>query len=839
MISSSSGILTTGNTTWVGQTVPSGGTSVATDQTGAGTVYDYANPFWSQAATNFFQVNGVGRTTGLLTSTTGPTPTRDAQWPAFFDQGDLTAGSDFAVNPVNGNEIVISSQNGGQGPQIFSTENQGQNWNVIGTQTDLDGTYAPALAYGAPTTGNPVDTFIYAGTTGGSIFVTFTGGGNGTSNNWINISKGLDGSPVEAIVTDPNHNTTDAYAVTQKGIYFMADSSATNASWTNITANLDTLMHTALNNPSYTQLAVSMLTSLVADWRYASPVLYVGGNSGVYRGIDTGGTWNWELFPAMSTDNAPTDGGYLPNVEVTDLDFATGAVNASTGIPQTAPNDPNILMASTFGDGAYAIRLAPIVTLNTASASPAGVVGVAGSIPINGVTTYYANADDNTITFNGSSEKTVTETVNGVTTTYNQVTINVYDLTNDPNETTPLQTITTTTNADGTFSVTIPRPSPDGLHDIVIVGTDQAGVSGPLVTVPLQVETIRPVITGFGLTPQTDTGVSDTDGITDNKQPTVTGTGAPGASVTISITNSSNVTTTFNPVMADDNGVFLFPIPSALADGTYTVSAVETDVALNTSLPVTFTLKIVTSISTPVALILSAASDSGVSSSDDLTNVTQPTFTGTASPNDTVTLYESLNGSTPSPTAPGPLIHRVITPLLFPISLRPTAPMPLQSSKPILLPTYPPPRLPRCYDRYDRTDRRCHAGTRQPVRHIYRYRRHHHRCPPGRHRHDQLGRWHSLGRHAGRNVIAHGIRHPGHARLPDDWGVLDLYHRHGCCRQFRQHVFFGHGHRYAAGSRGHGDRSQCQRGPGSHQYPGGFVHQWCSQSEHRRFHRDD
>ena len=62
--------------------------------------------------------------------------------------------------------------------------------------------------------------------------------------------------------------------------------------------------------------------------------------------------------------------------------------------------------------------------------------------------------------------------MNGVTTTYNQVTINVYDLTNDPNETTPLQTITTTTNADGTFSVTIPRPSPDGLHDIVIVGTD-------------------------------------------------------------------------------------------------------------------------------------------------------------------------------------------------------------------------------------------------------------------------------------------------------------------------------------------------------------------------------
>jgi large repetitive protein len=361
----------------------------------------------------------------------------------------------------------------------------------------------------------------------------------------------------------------------------------------------------------------------------------------------------------MTTDNAPAPGGYLPNVEISDLDLSTGNVDPTTGIPLSNATANNILMASTFGDGAYAIRLAPIVTLDDAGNTPPGVSGVAGSLPINGVTTYFANADDNTITFNGTSEKTITE--NSIV--FNQVTVNVYDLTNDPNETTPLGTATT--NADGTFSVSITRPTPDGLHDLVLVGTDQAGVSGPVATVQLQVETVRPVITGFGLTMATDTGSSHTDGITDNNQPTVTGMGAPGAAVTISITNSSNVTTTFTPIMADSTGLFTFPFPSALPDGTYTVSAVETDVALNTSLPVTFTLKIITSISTPVAPILSAASDSGISSSDNLTNVTQPTFIGTANPDDTVTLLVNgvADGTATADGTTGEFTIQLATPL--------------------------------------------------------------------------------------------------------------------------------------------------------------------------------
>ena len=108
---------------------------------------------------------------------------------------------------------------------------------MIGDPNFLDGTYAPALTYGAPDPNSPdgvgnLNNFIYAGTVGGNIFVTQTGGGGashggrggggGVANGsqWTNISTGLDGSGVMQIVTDPTRGSHDAYAVTLDGVYF-------------------------------------------------------------------------------------------------------------------------------------------------------------------------------------------------------------------------------------------------------------------------------------------------------------------------------------------------------------------------------------------------------------------------------------------------------------------------------------------------------------------------------------------------------------------------------------------------------------------------------------------
>ena len=71
-------IISNGNIIWNG---PGGDASgVATDQQGNGTVYQYFWPCCGGGYTDFFQVNGIGRTSGLLQASGGQ-PTPDPQWP--------------------------------------------------------------------------------------------------------------------------------------------------------------------------------------------------------------------------------------------------------------------------------------------------------------------------------------------------------------------------------------------------------------------------------------------------------------------------------------------------------------------------------------------------------------------------------------------------------------------------------------------------------------------------------------------------------------------------------------------------------------------------------------
>src|SRR5262249_48891983 len=160
------------------------------------------------------------------------------------------------------------------------------------------------------------------------IFVTFTGGG-ANGNQWTPLSNGLDGSAVRAIVTNPTRGSHEAYAVTLNGVYHMVDSSAANATWVNITGNLFSIIHNVFTPFKYTtQLVdtqVRSLEAIQADWRYAipdnaselnnpgsppgptHPVLYVGGEGGVYRSLDGGKTWS--IFPNVAEDGSKQDGG--------------------------------------------------------------------------------------------------------------------------------------------------------------------------------------------------------------------------------------------------------------------------------------------------------------------------------------------------------------------------------------------------------------------------------------------------------------------------------------------------------------------------------------------------
>src|SRR5205807_8398356 len=88
------------------------------------------------------------------------------------------------------------------------------------------------------------------------------------------------------------------------------------------------------------------------------PVLYVGGESGVFRSLDGGQTWT--PFPDTGIDGAQFEGGLLPNAHVTQLNLGIGNITTSSGRPIVS-GSPDVLLATTYGRGDFAIRVAPLV----------------------------------------------------------------------------------------------------------------------------------------------------------------------------------------------------------------------------------------------------------------------------------------------------------------------------------------------------------------------------------------------------------------------------------------------------------------------------------------------
>jgi subtilisin-like proprotein convertase family protein len=631
---SAASVLSTGNLTWGNNGVGDSG-GVATDQTGTGTLYQYVWPCCGGNTTDFFKVNSVGRTFGLI-----QVPSPDPQWP-------LGGVLNFTVNPIAGSQIAISSAAG----RIFASEDQGLTWFVIGNPANLDGKAALALAYGAPDPNDPsgaLNDFLYAGTNGGHIFVTFDGGG-ASGNDWINLSAGLDGSAVQAIVTNPTRGSHEAYAVTFNGVYHMVDATASGATWVKITGNLFQLTHnlfTPFNDSTQlvgTQLAY--LTSIVADWRYAipdsagnlHPVLYVGGEGGVYRSEDNGQTWT--IFPDSADDHAPQDGGYLPNAHVTDLQLAIGKIDSTTGRPvQTSA--PDVLLATTYGRGAFAIRVAPVIVKNSFQLDPSMVTG-----PNN--TTNQASP-----LFDGMSE---------LSPLPGSTTIRLYDANGnsigaDPNN---LANNFVSTDSTGKFKIEIAPGvikadgSGDGTYTVYVQAKDAAGTVGPMTAITFTLVTPVPSFQTIFLDPKqpspagSDSGRSNSDGITNDSQPFIAGLlvqGGPLALTLYDVTNNPNSTTVIGTGTSNADGTFSIQVNTPFtSDGVKTIKIVATHTPAGTPGVFSFTLD-TTPPATPAAPALQG--DNG----QHTTNSSTPVFTGTVEPNDQVLLFvdgnEVDNGNT-------------------------------------------------------------------------------------------------------------------------------------------------------------------------------------------------
>ena len=647
-------VLDNGNIRWNG---PGGdGTGVATDQTGSGTLYQYNWPCCGGNITDFFQVNGVGRTNGLIQASGGKN-VPDPQWP-------FLGGFNFAVNPINGDQIVISSGAG----RVFRTEDQGRFWLVIGDPSVFGGSNAPAMAFGAPdpVTGNgSLDNFIYAGTRAGKVYVTFTGGG-ANGNNWLDITNGdLTGNTTgfRTIITNPTRGSHEAYAVTDDGAYYIADSNpGSGQTWQRITGNLFQVTHDSFGDPNLREAQLRNIQALVADWRYVipdtlgatsgptHPMLYVAGNGGVYRSTDKGQTWAPFPSPEVGSVNnfpvPPGVGGGLPNAEVTDLDLSTGNVDPTTGRSVARPGDPNVLVASTFGRGTFAIRLAPIVfpasvTFDTRLPLPGGSVGGKDSAGRPLVTVAQPVID-------GISEQTafgnvVRVTILDLTDPARPRVIGGYDPSNPSTDVAANQT-----DSFGRFQVQVNADgfTTNGVKTIGIQATDASGTQGNIATLTFTLNAklatrTAPAAPTLGLLPADDS--SGGRNVTNKRDVHLIGT--TDAGVTVNLYLSSGGSPTGNPVgtaTTDNLGNFSI-LKTGLPDGTYVVQAVATN-AFGSTNGAPFTFRVKTSVPTTVpTLALDPADDTGVKG-DGVTAARTPHFIGTADPNAKIVLYRTGNG---------------------------------------------------------------------------------------------------------------------------------------------------------------------------------------------------
>jgi len=183
-----------------------------------------------------------------------------------------------------------------------------------------------------------------------------------------------------------------------------------------------------------------------------------------------------------------------------------------------------------------------------------------------------------------------------------------------------------------TSSVAAAKLLADGNYTIKVTG------DGKTATHALTIDTTaptKPVITSITDDVGSQTGTVSSGGSSDDTKPTLTGTADANAVVTI-----KDGTTTLGTATANASGAWTFTPSTALSEGGHSFTATVTDTATNAAVSTAYTLTVdATPPAAPSTPDLLSASDSGSSNTDNLTNVTTPTFTGTAESGSTVTIY--------------------------------------------------------------------------------------------------------------------------------------------------------------------------------------------------------
>lgn len=188
--------------------------------------------------------------------------------------------------------------------------------------------------------------------------------------------------------------------------------------------------------------------------------------------------------------------------------------------------------------------------------------------------------------------------------------------------------------ASGNWSVTPTQALPDGAANVLVTATDPMGNTSAATTVALVIDTTAPAAPVADVAASSDTGTSNTDNLTCDTTPTLSGTGTAGHIITVTLPTGEVLTT-----VVAGNGTWSVTPTQAMPDGTTNVSVTTTDPAGNTSAPANVALVIDTQAPAAPAADVLASSDSGRSDIDNITRDATPTIGGNgATPGETMTV---------------------------------------------------------------------------------------------------------------------------------------------------------------------------------------------------------
>ena len=393
---------------------------------------------------------------------------------------------------------------------------------------------------------------------------------------------------------------------------------ATDGSWSIVSDNLAAGTHSltvtqtdAAGNVSAASAPLGLTIDTATPDASSVPVLAASSDSGV-AGDDTTNVRTPTITGTGTAGDTVTlyDGGAIVGV-------ATVAANGAWSVSSSTLSAGTNTLTATQTD----------VAGNVSGISGPLVLDIDTTVPAAPSTPVLAAGSDSGVA-NDDITNFVTPTLTG--TGIAGATISLYDGTTLVG--------TTTVAGNDTWSVTS-SALPAGTDSITATQTDTAGnVSSASAALELNINTVPPSApTDLVLAAASDSGIKGDD-ITNAATPTITGLGVPDDIVTL-----LDGSTPIGTATVAANGTWSIT-SSALADGTYGLTAIQTDVAGNVSaasgvLGVTIDT---TAPDAPASLTLATASDSGVAG-DNITNVTTPTITGTGTAGDTITLHDGTS----------------------------------------------------------------------------------------------------------------------------------------------------------------------------------------------------